>query len=280
MGSYSYRKHKKSKHSKKSKHHMRRKTRKTRKTRKMGGGSTEWDTNTCGIPGCRSDATTASGTHMLHTPLAVGGQNGGGGGGQVCSQNPYQFQQAGGRKGMKRGRHMKGGEGSFWNFAKFWNSGNPGLGGNIIPLSDKGISPSGICSPVSTAANRPMPPIQPWPAQKLILPHEYTIRGSQSGGGKRTRKGNGRGISRRRGRGLKGGNIIDDIQTIGRDIVYRMGSAVNGVSGYDNSIYNVNPNPTFQFPRGLGNVTTGASSYNSLNLQDIYNKSYAEASLK
>jgi hypothetical protein len=127
-----------------------------------------------------------------------------------------------------------------------------------------------------------MPPIQPWPAQKLILPHEYTIRGGQTGGGKRTRNGNvkGKGNSRRRGRGLKGGNIIDDIQTIGRDIVYRMGSAVNGVSGYDNSIYNVNPNPTFQFPRGLGNVTTGASSYNSLNLQDIYNKSYADASLK
>ena len=282
MGSYSYRKHKKSKHSKKSKHHMRRKM---RKTRKMGGGSTAWDTNTCGIPGCRSDATTASGAHMLHTPLAVGGQNGGG---QVCSQNPYQFKQDGGgkraKKNMKRGRHMKGGEGSFWNFAKFWNSGNPGLGGNVIPLSDEGISASGIGSPISTAGNRPMPPIQPWPAQKLILPHEYTIRGSQSGGGKRTRKGNVKGNvkgnSRRRGRSLKGGNIIDDIQTFGRDIVYRMGSAVNGISGYDNSIYNVNPNPTFQFPRGLGNVTTGASSYNSLNLQDIYNKSYAEASLK
>ena len=282
MGSYSYRKHKKSKHSKKSKHHMRRKM---RKTRKMGGGSTAWDTNTCGIPGCRSDATTAGGTRMLHTPLAVGGQNGGGGG-QVCSQNPYQFQQAGGRKGMKkhmkRGRHMKGGEGSFWNFAKIWNSGNPGLGGNVIPLSDKGISPSGLGSPISTAGNRPMPPIQPWPAQKLILPHDYTIRGGQTGGGKRTRKGNvkGKGNSRRRGRGLKGGNIIDDIQTIGRDIVYRMGSAVNGVSGYDNSIYNVNPNPTFQFPRGLGNVTTGASSYNSLNLKDIYDNSYKEAALK
>ena len=272
MGSYSYRKHKKSKHSKKSKHHMR------RKTRKMGGG-----TNTCGIPGCRSDATTASGAHMLHTPLAVGGQNGGG---QVCSQNPYQFKQDGGgkraKKYMNRGRHMKGGEGSFWNFAKFWNSGNPGMGGNVIPFSDKGISPSSGGSPISTAGNRPMPPIQPWPAQKLILPHEYTIRGSQSGGGKRTRKGNvkGKGNSRRRGRSLKGGNIIDDIQTFGRDIVYRMGSAVNGISGYDNSIYNVNPNPTFQFPRGLGNVTTGASSYNSLNLKNIYDSSYAEAALK
>jgi hypothetical protein len=246
----------------------------------MGGGSIIGDTSTCGIAGCRSDATTAGGAYSLNTPLAVGGQNGGGGG-QVCTQNPYQFNQNGGgkkgKKHMKRGRHMKGGEGSFWNFAKFWNSGNPGLGGNVIPLSGRGISPSGIGSPVSTAANPPMPPIQPWPAQKLVFPHEYTMRGgSQSGGGKRTRKGN----NRRKGRSLKGGNIIDDIQTFGRDIVYRMGSAVNGVSGYDNIIYNVNPNPTFQFPRGLGNVTTGASSYNSINLKDIYNKSYAEASLK
>ena len=87
----------------------------------------------------------------------------------------------------------------------------------------------------------------------------------------------GKGNSRRRGRSLKGGNIIDDIQTFGRDIVYRMGSAVNGVSGYDNSIYNVNPNPTFQFPRGLGNVTTGASSYNTLDLQKIYDNSYRTA---
>ena len=269
MSSYSYKKHKKSKHSKKNKHHMRRKM---RKTRKMGGG-----TSTCGIVGCRSDATTAGSAYSLNTPLAIGGQNGGG---QVCSQNPYQFNQAGGRKRvkkhMKRGRHIKGGDGSFWNFAKFWNSDNSELGGNVLALSDRGISPSGIGSPVSTAANPPIPPIQPWPAQKLVFPHEYTIGGSQSGGGKRTRKGN----SRRKGRSLKGGNIINDIQTIGRDIVYRMGSAVNGASGYDNSMYNVNPNPTFQFPRGLGNVTTGASSYNSLNLKDIYDKSYNEASLK
>jgi hypothetical protein len=282
MGSHSYKKHKKTKHSKKNKHHMR------IKTRKMGGGSTEWDTNTCGIPGCRSDATNSVGAHMLHTPLAVRGQNGGG---QVCTQNPYQFHQAGGgkrmKKYMKRGRHMKGGDGSFWNFAKFWNSGNPGMGGNVIPLSDKGISPSGLGSPVSTAPNSPMPPIQPWPAQKLILPHEYTIRGSQSGGGKgskRMRKGKGKGIrngnSRRRGRGLKGGSVIDDIQTFGRGIAHSLGSVVNNMSGYDNKVYNVDPNPRFQFPRGLGNVTTGASSYNSLNLQKLYNDSYAEASLK
>jgi len=284
MGSHSYKKHKKSKHSKKNKQHMR------RKTRKMKGGNTEWDTNTCGIPGCRSDATNSVGAHMLNTPLAVGGQKGGG---QVCTENPYKFIYSGGgkkmKKNMRRGRHMKGGDGNFWNFAKFWNSSNPSEGGSVIPLSDKGISPSGGGSPISTAGNRPMPPMQPWPAQKLILPHEYTIRGSQSGGGKgskRTRKGKGKGKgnrngnSKRRGRGVKGGGVIDDVQTLGRDIVHRLGSAVNNMSGYDNKLYNTNPSPTFQFPRGLGNVTTGASSYNSLDLQKIYNNSYAEASLK
>jgi hypothetical protein len=167
---------------------------------------------------------------------------------------------------------MRGGNGSFWNFAKFWNSSNPGQGGNVLALSERGISPSGIGSPLSTAGYKPIPPIQPWPAEKLIMPHDYTKGGAQSGGGKYTRKG--------KGRALKGGNIIDDIQGVGRDIVYRMGSAVNGLSGYSNALYNQNPSPTSQFPRGLGNVTSGASSYSSLNLNDIYNKSYRDASLK
>ena len=83
-----------------------------------------------------------------------------------------------------------------------------------------------------------------------------------------------------RGRGLRGGGIIDDMQTFGRSIVHRLGSVVNGVSGYDNKLYNMNPNPSIQFPRGLGGVTTGGSTYNALNLQNIYNKSYADASLK
>ena len=227
-------------------------------------------------PGLYSDNTTAGGAYYLNTPLAVGGQKGGG---QVCTQPPYQFLQRGGGKRLRKNmrhkkgsRHMKGGNGSFWNFAKFWNPDNPEQGGNVLSLSPRGISPSGIGSPVSTAGNPPIPPIQSWPAEKLIFPHDYTKGGFQSGGGKRTRKG--------KGRGLKGGGIIDDLQTFGRDVVYRLGSAVNGLSGFDNKVYNVNPSPTFQFPRGLGNVTSGASSYNSLNLKDIYNKSYSDASLK
>ena len=286
MGSYSNKKYKKSKHSKKNKNHMR------KRTRKMGGGgmgvvvqsgSADRYTNPVSMSnnvGCRSDTTTGGGAYYLNTPLAVGG--GQRGGGQVCTQSPYQFSQTGGgKRGRKNGRrtkhkkgsrHMRGGNGSFWNFAKSWNQDNPGQGGNILSLSPRGISPSGIGSPVSTAGNSPIPPIQPWPAQKLILPHDYTKGGLQSGGGKKLKKG--------KKRGLRGGNIIDDIQTFGRDIVYRMGSAVNSLSGYDNKLYNVNPSPAIQFTRGLGNVTTGASSYNSLDLKKIYDNSYNQASLK
>ena len=285
MGSYSHKKYKKSKHSKKNKYHMR------KKTRKMGGGgmgvviesgSPDRYTNPASmsnIDGCRSDVTTGGGAYYLNTPLAIGGQRGGG---QVCTQSPYQFSQTGGSKrGRKNGRRtkhkkgsrrMRGGEGSFWNFAKFWNQNNPGQGGNVLSPSSNGISPSGLGSPASTAGNSPIPPIQPWPAQKLILPHDYTKGGAQSGGGKKLKKG--------KKRGLRGGNIIDDIQTFGRDIVYRMGSAVNSLSAYDNKLYNINPSPAVQFTRGLGNVTTGASSYNSLDLKNIYDKSYADASLK
>ena len=286
MGSYSHKKYKKSKHSKKNKNHMR------KRTRKMGGGgmgvvvqsgSADRYTNPVsmsGIDGCRSDATTGGGAYYLNTPLAVGGVQRGGG--QVCTQSPYQFSQTGGgKRGRKNGRRtkhkkgsrrMRGGNGSFWDFAKPWNPGNPGQGGNILSLSPRGISPSGIGSPVSTAGNSPIPPIQPWPAQKLILPHDYMKGGLQSGGGKKLKKG--------KKRGLRGGNIIDDVQAFGRDIVYRMGSAVNSLSAYDNKLYNVNPSPAIQFTRGLGNVTTGASSYNSLDLKKIYDNSYSQASLK
>ena len=291
MGSYSHKKYKKSKRSKKNKHHMR------KKTRKMGGGgggggggmgvaiesgSLDRYTNPAsmsGISGCRSDTTTGGGAYYLNTPLAVGGQRGGG---QMCTQSPYQFSQTGGGKTARKNgrrtkykkgsRHMRGGQGSFWNFAKFWNQDNPGQGGNVLSPSSSGISPYGLGSPVSTAGNLPIPPVQPWPAQKLILPHDYTKGGAQSGGGKKIKKG--------KKRGLSGGGIIDDIQAFGRDIVYRMGSGINNLSAYDNKIYNVNPSPAVQFTRGLGNVTTGASSYSSLNLKNIYDKSYADASLK
>ena len=285
MGSYSHKKYKKSKRSRKSKHRM------IKKTRKMGGGgmgvsiesgSSDRYTNPASmsqIAGCSSDTTTGGGAYYLNTPLAVGGQRGGG---QVCTQSPYQFSQTGGGKRVRKNgrrtkhkkgsRHMRGGNGSFWNFAKFWNQDNPGQGGNVLSLSSRGISPSGVGSPLSTAGNSPIPAIQSWPAQKLVLPHDYTKGGMQFGGGKKIKKG--------KKSGLKGGSIIDDVQAFGRDIVYKMGSAVNGLSGYDNKIYNNNPSPAVQFTRGLGNVTTGSSSYNSLNLQDIYDKSYANASSK
>ena len=225
----------------------------------MGGGSANMP-----CAGCRSDDTIKISRYYLNTPLPDGR---GGGGGQM-----------GGRKGRGRGkmvphkrgmRGMKGGDGSFWNFAKFWN---PNTGGNILSLSDKGTSPTGLGAPLTTSGDKPIPPIQPWPAQKLVLPHDYTKGGMQFGGGKKIKKG--------KKRGLKGGSIIDDVQAFGRDIVYKMGSAVNSLSGYDNKIYNNNPSPAVQFTRGLGNVTTGASSYSSLNLKNIYDKSYADASLK
>jgi len=295
MGSYSYKKHKKSKHSKHGKHSKYSKKNKhqsRRKTRKMGGGNAN-------IPcaGCRSDNTIKIGGYYLNTPLpdgAGGGGGGGGGGGQMggggqaCTQNPYQFSsgnQKGGRGGRGRSkmvahkkgcknnkRGMKGGDGSFWNFAKFWN---PNTGGNVLSLSDKGISPSGLGSPVSTSGDKPIPPIQPWPTQKLIMPHAYTQGGAQMGGGKYTRRGSGN----RRGRGLKGGSILDDIQNIGRSMVYGVGSAINGLSGYSNKIYNANPNPTVQFPRGLGDVSVskGGVAYSSVDLPTVYKNSYAAA---
>jgi hypothetical protein len=283
MGSYSYKKHKKSKHGKHSKYSKKNKHHSRRKTRKMGGGNAN-------IPcaGCRSDNTIKIGGYYLNTPLPDGGGRGGeggqmGGGGQACTQNPYQFssgKQMGGRGGRgggkmvphKKGcrnnkRGMRGGDGSFWNFAKFWN---PNTGGNILSLSDKGTSPTGLGAPLTTSGDKPIPPIQPWPAQKLIMPHAYT-----QGGGKYTRRGRGN----RRGRGLKGGGILDDIQNIGRSLVYSAGSAINGLSGYSNKIYNANPSPTVQFPRGLGDVSVskGGVAYSAVDLPTVYKNSYATA---
>ena len=282
MGSYSYKKHKKSKHNKQNKHSKKNKHHNRRKTRKMGGGNAN-------IPcaGCRSDSTTKIGAYLLNTPLPDGG--GQMGGGQACTQSPYQFSngnQIGGRrcrckmvphkKGCKNNkRGMRGGDGSFWNFAKFWN---PVTGGNVLSLSDKGLSPEGLGAPISTSGDKPIPPIQPWPAQKLIMPHAYTQGGEQMGGrggGKYTRRG--RGNRHGRGRLLNGGGILDDIQNIGRSMVYGVGTAINGLSGYSNKIYNANPSPTVQFPRGLGDVSKGGYNYSSLNLPSIYNNSYATA---
>jgi hypothetical protein len=283
MGSYSYKKHKKSKHGKHSKHSKKNKHHSRRKTRKMGGGNAS-------CPGCRSDNTTKIGGYYLNTPLpdgagGVGGQMGGGG--QACTQNPYQFssgKQIGGRGGRGGGkmiphrkgcrnnkRGMRGGDGSFWNFAKFWN---PNTGGNLLSLSDKGTSPTGLGAPISTSGDKPIPAIQPWPAQKLIMPHAYTQMGGRGyKGGKYTRGGRGG----RGGRGFKGGSILDDIQNIGRSLVYGAGSAINGLSGYSNKIYNTNPSPTVQFPRGLGDVSKGEVAYSSVDLPTVYKDSYATA---
>ena len=290
MGYRSYKKNKKTKNGRKHKRYMQ------KKTRKMGGGNMGIGVaiksgspnmyinpvDTSQVAGCRSDNTTAIGAYQLNTPLAVGGQSGGGG--QVCRESPYQFLQSGGKwgKGGKRGRRyvkynkkmsrrMKGGDGSFWNFAKFWNPSNPEQGGNLLGLSNKGISPSGNGSPVSTAANRPIPPIQPWPTQKLIIPHDYTKGGAQVGGGKGTAK---------RGRKLKGGSgILQDVENFGRSISHGFGSIVNGLSGYSNQIYNPNPSPMVQFPRGLGNENLNKFMPNETSLQSIYNNAYARSAI-
>jgi hypothetical protein len=272
MGSRSYKKHKKTKHSRRNKRYM-------RKTRKMGGGGGGMGMGmgvalNPQVAGCRSDNTIHIGAHQLHTPLAVGGQRGGG---QVCTESPYKFLQGGGKGGRRRlrynkkmSRRMKGG-GNFWNFSKLWNPSHPDEGGNILGLSNKGISPSGIGSPASTAAIRPIPPIQPWPTQKLILPHEYMKGGAQMGGG---RKG-----SAKRGRKLKGGGILEDVENLGRSISHGFGSLINGVSGYSNQIYNINPLPTVQYPRGLGNEKVNDFKPNEISLQNIYNNAYARSAV-
>ena len=191
------------------------------------------------------------------------------GGSKVCTESPYKFLQSGGR--IKK-RHMKGGDGKFWNFAKILNPSQLEQGGNILALSNKGISPSGIGSPASTAANRPIPPIQSWPTQKVILPHDYMKGGAQMGG---SRKG-----VTRRGRKLKGGGILQDVENLGRSISYGFGSLVNGVSGYSNQIYNTNPLPTVQYPRGLGNENYNKYQYSELNLKNAYDSAYAASASK
>jgi hypothetical protein len=279
MGSYSYKKHKKIKYTKKSKYSKKNKNYKGKKTRKMCGGgmgvvveSGSPDryinpTSNSQIIGCRSDNTTGAGAYYLNTPLAVKGQNGGG---QVCTQSPYQFLQKGGSK--KRSRHMKGGDGSFWNFAKFWNPNQPEQGGNVLALSNNGTSPAGIGAPISTAGDKPIPVIQPWPAQRLIMPHDYTKGGAQVGGGRK--KGKGRS---RKGKMIRGGGILEDVQNIGRSVAYGFGSVVNGLSGYSNQIYNTNPNPTVQFPNGLGDSVLKQYKYTDAGLKDVYDKAYAKS---
>ena len=248
-------------------------------------------------PGCRSDNTTGTGAYSLNTPLPDypaswnrgimkgGGICSGGTPGDPingpCSQAPLQFSQkqnGGGGKSRKHGngkgrgrgrRGMKGGNmmNNFWSFMKtpFWSADK---GGDVLALSTKGISISGLGSPVSTAANPPMPLRQPWPYKLDQKAHAY-----QGGGGrsKTTKK-------RRSGRSLKGGNIINDIQNFGRGITYNLGKVYNDLSGYSNKIYAANPIPSFgQFPKGLSNLPYNKYTFNPP-LQKIYNNADLYAS--
>jgi len=225
-------------------------------------------------PGCRSDTTTAQGAYYLNTPLPDwppswnkgimvgggkrkrrgkrGGGNGGftcGGCGQICNQPPLKFLQSGGGKGKgKRSRKMGGG--GFWDFAKpFWNPSNPGAVGydngyKVLAPSCKGISPSGLGSPVSTAGYEP--DRKPWSAEFRHDKHLYQKGGSQNGGGYGKRYKN-------KSRKMKGGSVVNDLFNFGRTAVYGIGKTFNNYMGVSNDVYASPPNPLFgQFPRGYG----------------------------
>jgi len=218
-------------------------------------------------PGCRSDNTTAQGAYSLNTPLPdwppswnkgimVGGgkrkrrgKKGGGGFtcggcGQICKEPPLKFLQSGGGKGKgKRSRKMGGG--GFWDFAKpFWNPSNPGAVGyengyKVLAPSCKGISPSGLGSPISTAGYEP--DRKPWSAEFRHDKHIY-----QKGGG--YTKGH-----KNKSRKMKGGSIVNDLINFGRSAVHGVGTTFNNYMGVSNDIYASPPNPLFgQFPRGYG----------------------------
>ena len=238
-------------------------------------------------PGCASDNTTAGGAYYLNTPLPlqnsssmVGGSGGGrrkrrgkkGGGGfpcsgcgQMCSKSPLQFLQSGGGKSKGKGkRSRKMGGGGFWDFAKpFWNPSNPGAVGyengyKVLAPSCKGISPSGLGSPASTAGYESA--TKPWSAQFRDDKHLY-----QMGGGKG--HGSGRRIYKNRSRKLKGGNVLNDIFNFGRTAVHGIGTTFNNFRGVSNEIYTAPPNPLFgQFPRGYG---IGGNIANEKQFMDI-----------
>ena len=239
-------------------------------------------------PGCRSDNTTAQGAYSLNTPLPdwpgswskgvmVGGgkgkrrgKRGGGGGGsgsftcggcgQICKQSPLQFLQSGGG-GRKKSRKLKGG--GFWDFAKpFWNPNNPGAVGyengyKVLAPSCKGISPSGLGSPVSTAGYEPA--IKPWSAEFRNDKHLYQMGGGRGSGHNKKNKKN--------TRKMKGGNIVGDLVNFGRTAVYGIGTAFNNFRGVSNEIYAAPPTPLFgQFPRGYG---IGQNIANNKSFMDI-----------
>lgn len=270
--------------------------RRTRKTRGGGGMGVNIESasggqyiNPRGIslcPGCASDNTTAGGAYSLNTPLPipnslqnssmVGGsgrsirkRRGKKGGGQMCNQSPLQFLQSGGGKSKGKGKGKKSrkmGGGGFWDFAKpFWNPSNPGAVGyengyKVLAPSCKGISPSGLGSPVSTAGYESA--TKPWSALFRDDKHLY-----QMGGGKGHGHGSGRRIHKNRSRKLKGGNVLHDIFNFGRTAVHGIGTTFNNFRGISNEIYAAPPNPLFgQFPRGYG---IGGNIANEKQFMDI-----------
>jgi hypothetical protein len=281
--------------------------RRTRKTRGGGGMGVEirsasggqyinpMSANLC--PGCASDNTTAGGAYYLNTPLPlqnnssmVGGSSGGGrrkrrgkkggggGCGQMCNKPPLQFLQSGGGKGKgkgKRSRKMGGGGSGFWDFAKpFWNPSNPGAVGyengyKVLAPSCKGISPSGLGSPASTAGYESA--TKPWSAQFRDDKHLY----QKGGAGKRVHKN--------RSRKLKGGNVLNDIFNFGRTAVHGIGTTFNNFRGVSNEIYAAPPNPLFgQFPRGYGiggNIANEKQfmDIKPFNIKNIYSKATSMA---
>ena len=243
-------------------------------------------------PGCRSDNTTAVGAYSLKTPLpdwppswnkgtmcGGGGKRkgkgrgkfGGGGGsgftcggcGQMCTKSPLQFLQSGGGKKSKTTRRQRNmGGGGFWDFAKpFWNPSNPGAVGynngyKVLAHSCKGMSPSGLGSPISTAGYEPG--IKPWSAEFRNDKHLY-----QKGGGRRYPKNSNNYKSRK----MKGGKVITDLVNFGRTAVNGIGTTFNNFRGVSNDIYTSPPNPLFgQFPRGFG---TGNNIANEKQFMDI-----------
>jgi hypothetical protein len=190
-----------------------------------------------------------------------------GGCGQLCTKPPLQFlQSGGGGKGKgSRGKAKKSrklGGGGFWDFAKpFWNPSNPSAVGyengyKVLAPSCKGISPSGLGSPVSTSGYEPT--TKPWSAEFRNDKHLY-----QKGGG-----------HKKNSRKLKGGNIINDIFDFGRTAAYGIGTTFNNFMGVSNDIYTSPPNPLFgQFPRGYGDgkIIGGEKQFMDIKAHDIKN---------
>jgi hypothetical protein len=190
-----------------------------------------------------------------------------GGCGQICNKPPLQFLQSGGGKGRGRGkRSRKMGGGGFWDFAKpFWNPSNPGAVGyengyKVLAPSCKGISPSGLGSPVSTAGYEP--DRKPWSAEFRNDKHIYQKGGGHTKGYKN------------KSRKMKGGNVVNDIVNFGRAAVHGVGTTFNNYMGVSNDIYASPPNPLFgQFPRGFGTGNNIASEKQFMDIKpfDIKN---------